>query len=113
MRIRKTLRRLRSKRHSRKVHSRRTHKLRAHKLRGGFFGLSAADKAKKARKQEEALKYLAEEKARKIRMSNGFAGPSKAQQDFENAQQAAYYDEMREYERLNPDKAQPQAPWNM
>ena len=42
MRQRKTLRRLRSKRHSRKVHRRRTHK-----LRGGIFGWSKAEKAKK------------------------------------------------------------------
>ena len=56
MRQRKTLRRLRSKRHSRKVHRRRTHK-----LRGGIFGWSKAEKAKKELEERQKA-YVAVKK---------------------------------------------------
>lgn len=114
MRHRKTLRRLRSKKHSRKVHSRRTHKMRSHKLRGGIFGWSKGEKEEKARKLQ-LMQELQRDEARK---NENFdrkydTRPSREQQDAENAKQAAYYDEMRSYEAEHPEERNEYAPWNM
>ena len=114
MRHRKTLRRLRSKKHSRKIHSRRTHKMRVHKLRGGIFGFSAKEKEEKARKLQLMQELQRAEARKNENFDRKYAPrPTRAQQDAENAKQAAYYDEMRAYEAEHPEERNVYAPWNM